>query len=262
MSFTPHPTEHDLDFLASLVAEGAAPQAAARRRLRQDPSFLAEALDRPDALARLGPDGADGAAAISPWLVFALLLRAAERELRDRGAIPEWTGAHLVVPVLDSAVARSALAHPGVRLELERLLTASTRAQAWRVTVYDHGRARHLRLHNLEPESLEQVLPYAHGEVAGDLLRRMADAHLFLAGVFPSHLVDGRGEDLLSWERRGQGLYRTAAAHYEEEAPSWARDLEELAASFHAARRALNFVAERYLAKERPAWFEAMQRGA
>lgn len=261
MAFVPRPSEGDLDFLATVVGGRGADRARVRRRLHQDPGFLAEALDRPQALSCLDGD-AQASVTISPWLLFALLLRAAERDLGPLGAIPEWTGRHLVVPVLDGAVARSALAQPGVRAELERVLTAFTHTSAWRMTVYENGRVRQLQVSDLEPESLEQVLPYAHGEVAGDLLRRMADAYLFLAGVYPDHVVEGRGQDLLAWERRGQGLYRTAAAHYEEEAPDWARNLEDLAASFHPARRALNFVMERYMTKTHRSWFEPLGRGA
>jgi hypothetical protein len=259
MAFAPRPHDADLAFLARLVAPGV-DLALTCRRLREDPAYLAQALDHPDALRRLREDSQAGA--VSPWLLFALLLRQALRELEHAAVIPDWTGPREVVPVLDGEVARAALADARLRRELERVLTAFTRLHPQAVAVRDGTRVRRLRLNELEPESLRQALPYAHGEVAGDLLRRMGDAYLFLAGVYPDHLVTYRRQDLEVWERRGQGLYRTAATHYEEAAPEWARDLEELAASFHAARRALNFVTERYLANRRPAWFVPVERGA
>ncbi|MCL6595800.1 MAG: hypothetical protein K6V73_06255 [Firmicutes bacterium] len=260
MAFVPHPQDADLDFLAALLAPEGREREEVRRRLRQEPDLLAQALDHPDALAHLRP--AAEARTVSPWLVFALFLRAARRELGPGTAIPEWTGRREVVPVLDGEVARGALADEHLRRELERVLTAFTRLHPRALAVYERGRLRRLRMSELDPDSLRQALPYAHGEVAADLLRRMADAYLFLAGVYPDHLVDRLGKDLEEWEVRGQGLYRTAAAHYEEGAPEWARDLEKLAASFHAARRALNFVTKRFLARERPTWFVPMERGA
>jgi|GEM_PF-5084304 len=261
MAFAPQPTAADLAFLAGLVP-GVRDRREAARRLAEDPRLLADALDDPRALERLWPPAPASPPDVSPWLLFAVLLRAATRDLDHGAVIPEWAGPREVVPLFDGREAARALHDPDARREMERLLTAFTRADERRFAVYEDGHLRRLVVHSLDPDSMRAALPYAQGEVAGDLLRRMADAYLFLAGVFPDHVVERRGEPLDAWERRGQGLYRTAAAHYEEVAPAWARRLEGLAASFHPTRRALNYLSERYLADRRRAWFTVHAPGA
>jgi hypothetical protein len=260
MTFRARPTEVDIDFLASLMDDDL-PPAERRRRLASDGGYLQAALDHPEALARL--DERESGPTISPWLLFALYLRQAARDLEALPPIPDWTGPREVVPVLDAPLARSALRDPRLRAALEGLLTAFTRLRPQHLAVRDErGRVRHLRLSDLDPNSLRRGLEYATGEVAGDLLRRMADAHLFLAGVHPEHVVDRRGREIGQWEQEGQGLYRAAAVQYEATAPAWSAELEAMAASFHGARRALNFMRERHLARAWPAWFEHAERGA
>jgi hypothetical protein len=259
MPFQARPSETDLEFLACVADDRLSPLDR-RRRLAEDTSYREAALGQPGALDRLR--ACDPVPAVSPWLLFALYLRQAARDLETSPPIPEWTGPHEVVPVLDASLARSALRDDRLRSELEGLLTAFARLRPHELLVRDGARVRRVRMSELDPESLRQGLAYATAEVAGDLLRRMADTHLFLAGVYPEHVVDGRGREIVDWEQAGQGLYRAAAARYEATAPEWAQGLEDMAASFHGARRALNFVRERYLASAWPAWFEAAERGA
>lgn len=253
-------SEMDLDFLASVVDDGHAP-GERRRRLATDPTALEWALDQPYVLAHLY--AARPAPPISPWLLFALYLRQARRDLSESPPIPEWTRPREIVPVLDARVARDALEDGALRLALENLLTAFARLRGpVTLRLRDGRRTRLIALNDLAPETLARALPYATPEVQGDLMRRMADAHLFLAGVHPEHVVGARGRDLGEWEQAGQGLYRAAAVRYEATAPTWAASLERMAASFHAARRALNYVRERYLATDWPAWFEPAARDA
>ncbi len=259
MPFQPSPSESDLAFLAAIADDGLDP-VDRRRRLVEDAAYRDVALDLPDALTRLGT--LEPTPTVSPWLLFALYLRQAARDLEASPPIPDWTGRHEVVPVLDAALAHAALTNGRLRAELEGLLTAFARLHPRRLTVREDGRLRRIWMNELDPESLREGLAYATAEVAGDLLRRMADTHLFLAGVHPEHVVDGRGREIGDWEQVGQGLYRAAAARYEATAPEWSAALEDMAASFHGARRALNFVRERYLARDWPAWFEAAERGA
>lgn len=259
MTFRARPTEADLAFLATLAEDRLAPLDR-RRRLLEDGDYLEKALDHPHALARLR--ALDPVPTVSPWLMFALYLRQAARDLEASPPIPDWIGPREVVPVLDAALARSALADRRLRAELEGLLTAFAHLRPQRLTLRENGRGRPIRLSDLDPDSLRRALDYATGEVAGDLLRRMANTHLFLAGVHPEHVVARRGREIGEWEQEGQGLYRAAAVHYEATAPDWSAELEAMAASFHAARRALNFMRERHLASAWPAWFDAGQRGA
>ena len=259
MTFRPSPTAADLAFLATLPDDRLG-LSDRRRRLAEEPDYLARALDHPAALARLRQ--AEPPPAVSPWLVFALYLRQAARDLESSPPIPDWTGPREIVPVLDAALARSALDDAHLRSELERVLCAFARLRAQSLAVREGGRVRRLRTSELDPESLRPGLEYATGEVAGDIMRRMADTHLFLAGIYPEHVVARRHREIGAWEQAGQGLYRAAAVQYEASAPAWSLELEAMAASFHGARRALNFMRERYLASDWPVWFEAAERGA
>jgi hypothetical protein len=256
MGYEPRPLEGDLKLLGELLGRPVT-QAELVERAANDPEYLERLVDVPTVQQFLRSAQPHALTLISPWFLFALYLRLARRDLAGSSPIPEWSGPREVVPVFDAPVARRALDDAGLRAQLERLLTRYTHVTDGDFFTWEGGRFRRRRFHDLDPDSLARLLPYAEGEVAGDLLRRMGDAYLFLAGVFPDYVVRRLQPSLMEWERRGQGLYRSAAAAYEDRAPAWSRTLEHLAEDFHAARRALNYVMQRYLDQARVAWFPA-----
>jgi hypothetical protein len=252
----PELSREDLARVARLLApQGAAPERLVEA-LAQDPDLLDAALAHP-AVQRevLGApdDPAPAWETASLDLYFAVLLRRAQQDLAEVVSIPEWTDRQQVVPLLDAGTARQALDRPEVRRYLGRLLASFARVRG----ASPRHDLRHRRgrrpgsfrpFHDLDLASLLQVVRLLPSGAQPALLHRGADLALFLAGVFPRQVVAEAGEEGLSgWERQGQGLYHAAAVGYEEVAPRTAATLDGLAEHFHPSRRALNFVAQRYL---------------
>lgn len=266
MGFHPAPTADDVDFLSRLTTRAGRDTDDVRHAVLEDETYLDALIDDPE--VRFLLRGADPAptsevfAKVSPWLLFSLYLRLARCELDVGSAVPEWTADREVVPVFDGDVIRGALADPSMLQQLERLLTRYTRVGTGWYTAWDRGRMSRRRWSDLDPESLVRLLPYAEGEVAADLYRRAGDAHLFLAGMFPEHVLRHLDPDLDGWERRGQGFYRSAAAKYEDGAPLWSDGLERLGGQFHGARRSLNYVMQRFWPSSRASWFRPGTHGA
>jgi len=262
--FHPAPTPHDVEFLASLTSVRSMGAGDIRRALAEDDAYLDRVVATQEVRRLFATDAADDDTTLfqlSPWLVFSLYLRLARRELEPATAVPEWTGWREVVPVFDADLIETVLSDRAIRLQLERVLTRFTRVGTGWYATWERGRLTRRRWNDLDPRSLLRLLPYAEGEVAADLLRRAGDAHLFLAGVFPEHVLRHLGQDLETWERKGQGLYRAAAARYEADAPAWSADLERLGAQFHGARRSLNYVMQRFWVRRRTAWFRPTEAG-
>lgn len=259
IGFQMAPTASDVAFLSRLTGGHGDHVSDLRHALEEDETYLDRILD--DRAVRVllretePSPRSDFFARVSPWLLFSLYLRLARRELDVASPIPEWTGAHEVVPVFDADVIHAALSSPEILNQLQRLLTHYTHVSGGWYTTWDQGHMARRRWNDLDPTSLLRLLPYAEGEVAGDLLRRAGDAHLFLAGMFPEHVLRHLGQDLDAWERKGQGFYRAAAAKYEDGAPVWSDDLERLGGQFHGARRSLNYVMQRFWSENRASWF-------
>lgn len=264
MGHHPAPTAGDVAFLSHLTRHENREPGEIRQALLEDDTYLDRLVEDPevrDFLRDTDPKPeSDLLLQVSAWLLFALYLRLARRELDTGTAVPEWTGAQEVVPVFDADLIRDALSSPEILSQLERLLTRYTRVRAGWYTAWERGHLSRRRWNDLDPASLLNLLPYAEGEVAADLLRRAGDAHLFLAGMFPEHVLGHLSRDLDAWERRGQGFYRAAAAKYEDGMPDWSGDLERLGGQFHGARRSLNYVMQRFWSRSRTSWFRPTSR--
>lgn len=248
------PTFSDADLRLIAEALGARSPDRLVAALREDASMLEAALGHPDVRrAVLWP--ASGPSLIqpapSPELFFSVLLAQAERDLAQTLVIPEWPGPHSVVPLFDAQTARTVLSRSRLRQYLAHLLASYVHVEAGAVHLRgDHPTAawRRVPFHELDLRSMLRLAQAAPGSAQPALLCRAADLALFLAGLFPRHIVAKAGDDgLVGWERHGQGLYHAAAVGYEEDEPDWSAALDDLAEEFHPSRRALNFIAVRYL---------------
>ena len=99
-------------------------------------------------------------------------------------------------------------------------------------------------------------------EVRPMYYKRIADIALFLAGIFPDHTVQSarrasrtryKRRTMADYETEGQTFYGLAARESHE--PGLESVFTTLSEKFTLARRALNFLSERYVRSERAHYF-------
>jgi hypothetical protein len=226
--------------------------------LRRNPEFLLAALDAPAVFERLSGDP-DALLHVSPYLLFSVFLRRALRELREARFTLEAAGARRRVPVFDAAQVRALLSDPTVRDYLADVLASFTRVYSgstWRRT--PRGWRRH-RFSELDVASLQELEAQVSETERFHLDRRIGDVALLLTGVFPDALAVPRlrQPSLEELEQTGARRYGRAAQHPLAYRSGDAAVLARLAERFHLARKALNFLTDRYLYPFRANWFPA-----
>ena len=277
--------EHLSDRDVTLLAGPAARRPGEARALLSIPEALAHAL----AARRLfetvfANAGADSLLAASPFLVFAVAVEHAGRELGRMTYYSEWLGPHRRAAVFGAASLSEFLAQPQRRLFLAALLASYTRVASGSVIVRTARGLRRQRFSELDPVRLAHLLELAPEPERAGVLRRLGDLALFLTGVFPDQ-VARRGFGSVEEQRLrrsaggapgalaldapagavgaagavgllealGARSYRTAAGRL---APSaTAAELTDMADNFADARRILNWLTEHVILTQRASLF-------
>ncbi len=243
-----HLSDRDLTFLAHGHAAYLRADPDAIEQLLCDPALAARLLRDPEILLQ-----------VTPYLLFSVLLRQARRDLHERPYTMEWTAPRSRVPVFDADRVASFLAEPRERDYLVELLASFTRVHSgsvWRRTRRGYRRRRYSELDLASLQAVEAEAP--EGE-RFYLKKRLGDAALFLTGVYPDHIGRAlpRQRSLEEVERDGATWYKGAARHALARPAGMEDQLRYLADNFHGARKALNFVTDRYLHPYRSNWFPA-----
>jgi len=227
---------------------------AAVGSLRHDPGLLEALLDD----HRLFPAVAGDPhilLKVTPYFHFSVLLRRSRRELRERTFTAEWLGPRRRVPVFDARKVAAVLEDPA-RLHYLAELLASFVALRHPAGLPEGARGpRGPRFCELRLEDLRRARDAAVAADRFALDRRLGDVALFLAGVFPDSA--GNAPQLDAWELESQQSYRLAARGPLARQSGLEEILEALASDLHPARKALNFVADRFLQPLRYNWFLA-----
>lgn len=270
-----HLTDQDLRLLA---ASAGMPRESAQQ-LRTRPAAVLELVERPDLFERVFRERDPELSRISPFLVFQIAIGQAARELDSTAFVAERTAPRERVPVFDAPRLREFLADPARRLFLAELLASFVRVASGRYwTRTPRGWQRH-RYSELDPVRLAQLAADTPRAYRPGVYRRLGDVSLFLTGVFPDYaqrhafgpldaarllrstglspddesgLATAPPIELL--EQLGQRWYRRAAAT----APVATAQLAlvtQIAGRFRDARRVLNHVSDRYLARVGNPWF-------
>lgn len=243
-----HLSDRDLEYLAPGRSD----------RLRREPDEIEPLLEDPVLCGRLAADP-HVLVRISPYLLFSVLLRRAVRDLRDHPYTLEWTAPRARIPVFDADRVARILASPRERDYMVELLSSFTRAYSgsvWRRTRHGYRRRRFSELDLRSMVALEADAPERERFY---LKRRLGDVALFLTGVYPDHVGRAlpRQPSLQEIERDGARWYLGAARHALARPAGMEGQLVYLAEHFHGARKALNFVTDRYLHPYRADWFPA-----
>lgn len=278
-----HLSDADLALLAALGGNGSADDLL--RQLHSYPESLDDLLTRPAVYASLFEGGErEALLRASPFLVFAVLVHRAARDLAEVRFVDEWVGPGRRVPMFEVAALRDFTAEPARRLFLAELLASYTHVASGSIWVQTARGWRRRRFSELDPLRLIEMAQMAPERERPVIYRRLGDLALFLTGVFPDYagrrflrpiqrqrlerilqrddvasLVPGEGlSDIGLLEAIGRRAYRVAW-RATEGYPAGTRGvsdvLADLAEEFGQARRALNFLTDRYMFPRREEWF-------
>ena len=264
-----HLTDPDLTLVAS---------AGDARDLRADPQRIEALLNSPTLFRSLfAAPGRDPLLQGSPFLLFAVLVHRAARDLGQASFVDEWVGPRQRVPVFDVGGLRDFSSDPMRRFFLAELLSSYTHVASGSVMVQTTRGWRRRRFSELDPLRLIELAELLPEAERPSVYRRLGDLSLFLSGVFPDYAaerlviererrqleraLDGidreqseRRDGVWLLERLGRRSYRIAQRAADRRT-AMTQVLGELSENFAAARRMLNFLTDRYLFPLRQRWF-------
>lgn len=257
-------SEQDVTTMARIVGTEPALLAV---ELRRRPWLINDILSDPRILDLVIGDSGHISDRVSPFLLFAVLVRRVADELASATYVNDWTGPKSRLPVFDVAPLQEFLEDAGRMFFLASVLASFAVPDPPLVP------ADPLDLSDLA-RWLDQVLPRDRA----NLLRRLGDLSLLMTGIFPDRTgstplkpidaerlgrtVGMTPEEMLelsdsarlapgldALESLGSRWYGAAAS--EGGAPPIVADI---ATRFRAARRVLNHLTDRYLYRIEPNW--------
>jgi hypothetical protein len=278
-----HLTDEDL----RVLADSAGLSQAQAAELRKRPAQLLELADRPELFDRVyGAEDPAGLVRLSPFLAFVAAVGQARREIAATPYVAERAGSRQLVPVFDAARLAEFLADPRHRLFLAELLASFVRVASGRYWTRTARGWRSRRYSELDPVRLAQLAEQAAPAYRPGMYRRLGDVSLFLTGVFPDYaeqhafgpfdaarllraagLAAGGEAGLAAappiqlLEHLGQRWYRRAS-QLAPVATTQLAVVAEIADRFRDARRVLNHITDRYLARVGNPWFGPPGLGA
>jgi hypothetical protein len=287
--------EHLSDNDVALVSDPctrALPVRALRASLRERRGGIEDLLGSPDVYQGVFGRGRDDDPLlhVSPFLVFAVAVQRAVKDLEAATYVPEWSGIGRRTPVFDVGRLRDFVADPWCRLFLAELLASFTHVASGSIVVTTRRGLRRRRFSELDPVLLAGMLDVVAEAERPGVLRRLGDLALFLTGVFPDHLarqgfgpvqegrllraggltpVRGNDDDLgpgaLSatgdvsavslLEELGRRWYQAALQTAPRPLPANVGVLAKLPRHFSDARRVIGLLTERIVFPYRDRWF-------
>lgn len=271
-----HLTDQDLQLLAASAGMGGEPAG----RLRSRPAIVLELVERPELFEQVFGEGDPARLArISPFLAFQVAIGQTGRELASTAFVAERTSPRERVPVFDTPQLREFLADPMRRLFLAELLASFVRVASGRYWTRGARGWQRQRYSELDPIRLAQLAAQTPRAYRPGVYRRLGDVSLFLTGVYPDYaqrhafgpldaarLLRATGlspEDetglatappIELLEQLGQRWYRRASS-LAPVATTQLAVVAQVAARFRDARRVLNHLSDRYLARVGNPWF-------
>lgn len=203
--------------------------------------------------------------AVSPRLLFDVFLRKAAKVLGKESYLLERVGRQ-VVPIFDAKETGEFLTQKGIIPYLGDLLASFTKIESVRLLVgVKDGVGQKLSLNTLDIGSLIRFCSYIEEEEARfPFYKRIADASLFISGIFPEfafssdHLQRQRARrrTVEDYEREGKRYFILAAGLEAARKAELDGVMAGLASRIGLARKALNFIADVYLRFSRRKLFD------
>jgi hypothetical protein len=264
-------SNQDLRFLVqTLVPERRDPEHVVH--LLQDDEPLLDAMLQDDRLFQQLMDDERALVSVSPEFFFKVLLLRARRDLELELYTIERRQLQKVV-LFDAHQVVELLAQREVCDYLAAMLASFTRINNVTIPIRVRpGVWRRIRVNDLDVDSLVRYAQLQDEEHRFGIYRRIADACLFLTGLFPEYiearqryphsgqprlrLKSSLLHDLEDHEVYGRTFYRLAAKHRDAHQQSLDHVLTTLSEQFILAEKPLAFLAERYLALRKHRLFE------
>lgn len=200
---------------------------------------------------------------ISPRLLFEILLRKTARVLNRESYMLERVGRQLI-PIFETMKASEFLAQKAVLTYLAEMLSSFTKIESFTFPIRVKGRVwRKLRFNDMDIDSLISFCQVVDEEYRFGFYKRIADACLFILGIFPEYVtaqyrypLSGQIRPSIAgqkpkapeeYEREGKKFYQLAAKHPFAQMMNLEGTLNELAENFNLAKKPLNFIADYYL---------------
>ncbi len=291
--YAEHLSEADYAVLESVVRSNSTFARLGISRIKDDPELLDYLLSSDDVYEALFDPHGRPLVNVSPFLGFAVLVHRSAVSITATKFVTEWVGPRKRVPLLDTTKAREVLQDPEGRIFLAELLASFTHVTSGVIVSGSRGGPlTRRRFSELDLSSLVELADSATEETRAHVVKRIGDLALLLAGVFPDYAgsmlersVRFRGavaralartgaqvrgaeldpDDLRYYRAEGSALRvldELASASYSyllrstmEGTAGVSRSFVMVANDAESARRALNFVADRYLFEYRSSWF-------
>jgi hypothetical protein len=264
-------TFKDLAFVIQTLIPERADHAHVAGLLQEDNELL-EAMLEDDRLFRSLMDDDEAFVCVSPHLFFRVLLLRALRDLEREVYTIERRNLHKVI-LFDARQVVELLAQPDVCNYLAGVLASFTRLQSRSIPVrLRDGHWHQIRVNDLDIDSLLRYAQFVDEDRRFPIYQRVADACLFLTGVFPEYIdtryryptgstprIRLRATLVHSYEDHenyGRTFYGLAAKHKDARDSNLDRVLARLSDQFVLAEKPLAFITQRYLALRKHGIFE------
>ena len=252
----------DLAFLVETLMPLTDDIEEAANRIQSDEMLLEAMLDDDELFQRLLGDE-EVLIQVSPWFFFAVLLRRAQRDMQQETYTVE-RRARQKVHLFDTDRVLELLDRDALRDYLASMLASFTRVTSVTIPVrVRQGVWRRYRTNELDVDSMMRYCQTVDEPYRFDVYKRIGDACLFLAGMFPGYIDNqyryphsrairpwSRGRvvaTLEEYEAHGKAFYRLAAEHETARAEGLDEVLATLSENFVLAEKPLTFMANRYL---------------
>ncbi|MBI4280354.1 MAG: hypothetical protein HY660_18020 [Armatimonadetes bacterium] len=254
-------TEDDVRFIVETVADRRQDRDHVVRLLLDKADLVEPLLDDERLLRRILEDE-EVLVRISPRLLFTILLRRVQRDLRDRPYTMERVGMTETVPVFDASRVSQVLEDRKVLDYLTDLLASFTRVNTWTLVHRRGSRLVRRRFCDLSLEDMVELAGLVEEAARFPVYRRIADIALFTSGVFPEYaggalsisrrgmagmVPRGRVASLEEYEEEGRRFYRLASERPEAREARLDRVLGFLAEEFPLARKPLTILSHQYI---------------
>lgn len=255
-------TQADLRFVVeTLVPQRSDPEHLVQM-LRDDEALL-ERMLQDERLFRQLMDDDEVFVSVSPHFFFKVLLLRARRDLEREIYTIERRNLQKVV-LFDANRVVDLLDDPDILEYLAATLASFTRIHSMTIPIrVRRGIWYRMRVNDLDVDSLIRYAQMIDEDQRFAIYRRIGDACLFLAGVFPEHIDVWQAypqssgprlrmqssllQDLEDYEAHGRAFYRLAAEQPQARVEGLDRVLKTMSERWILATKPLSFVAQRYL---------------
>lgn len=230
----------DLDFIVNTVASDFKNKEQLKRFINEDPDFRRELVGSEKMFERVFSDP-EILVKISPGLYFEVLLRKALKDLERLSYTYEKVGTYRIA-VFDVSDVLNFLKEENVLLYLAHLLSSFTRIENYTLWIKAGKNIwRKIRFTDMDIEGLKKMAQMIEEEHRFGIYKRIADACLFIVGVFPEYIKES-----LEAEEEGRKFYKLACDYLSSDS-ELAEVFCQLSEKFSLAKKPLNFISDNYL---------------